>query len=391
MVRKTRKQKAGKLVGHGSFGCGFVPSLRCKGEDATPPDTLFSKLMLKGEAEKEMKLVEDIALVDPEMRYSIYSRPADVCNLNPENLVLHKNDMEECPILVGLAAKNTSKPFLNSITQHQNNLTLLRAPAAKKDLFAVIDEYITDTNPNKYTILPFVFRSIRNLFEGLVHYHGQGFYHMDVKSENIVVNYDADMPSVAKFIDFGLSASSRKIETVGVEAVLRQYMRINKVYPIELYFSNFPKEIVRSINRSYLTHHINVFYDTLADGSFPYSIFINSSRYPRIDDTVLQSLLIHPKDPNDKKIYFVHSDLYGLGLTLYSMMEYMGCMIFQGSFQRTSSAIAIPEEEQKKLDKFLMNLYEKVISKLVSISLKDRFNSAEEALLAYDKCLTYLN
>ena len=389
--RKTRKQRAGALVGQGSFGCGFVPSLRCEGEEATPPDTLFSKLMFESEAKKELQRAEYVAHVDPAMTYSIYSKPEDMCKLHPEDIVVRQKELEECSLLTNLTRKNRTKPFLNHVSA-LTDLTLLRAPAASKEVHTFVTTYMKDTNPEKYKVIPAVFRSLRNLLEGLTLYHSQRFYHMDIKLENAVFVYDNRVPIQTKFIDFGLSVAGDQIDQYGADVLLRRYMYINTVFPFELYYATMPHKLRMGLNPSFLQEKIESFYDELEGyGPIPYDIFYNSRGSERITYSFAfkffrDSLSKLP----DSETYFRCSDLHALGKLLYTVMELVGNIGIENYNMKYGTDYRIPDPDaHKKIETFCGELYSNVIQQLMDLNPTNRIPAAE-ALSRYDACLKHL-
>lgn len=57
-----------------------------------------------------------------------------------------------------------------------------------------------------------LWRALRNLYAGIVHYHAHDMVHLDIKPANVVMIGSATAPTSMKFIDFGLSATRRAVE-----------------------------------------------------------------------------------------------------------------------------------------------------------------------------------
>ena len=95
MALKTRKRslRGGKYVGEGSYGCGYSPAIRCKGQAVRPPG-MFSKVMNKNDAEEEQAIGKWFQKVDPLQKYFIYSKK--YCVLHADMLEMPENNMKPC-------------------------------------------------------------------------------------------------------------------------------------------------------------------------------------------------------------------------------------------------------------------------------------------------------
>ncbi len=303
------------MTGFGAFGCGFVPALRCADETESSNDSVFSKLMFKGHADTEMALVADIATVDPGMDYALY--PNKVCRVNPQNLETHAANLEACPLKARLPKTKTS------LANAAEDLYLLKAPAAQMDLYEYIN-VLTQSQNIQRLWLPF-FRSLENLFRGLESFHSKGFYHMDIKIENVAMLLEAGTSeaSTAKFIDFGLSVSEPMVRTPeGMQKALASHAQFYKLYGIEMPFAAAPKAQRDALTDGQLTYFIKKYYDVL-DFNYnnPYDMYITNGR-PKITPQVMREIfeVMDDVDSGDKRKYFEKSDMHAMGIMLHNIM-----------------------------------------------------------------------
>lgn len=181
MPSQTRKQKkrGGRYIASGTYGCGYRPAIRCKGE-ANRIQGAISKVMDRVHAEEEFAVYSLLQPVDPQQLFFLY--PLRMCELG--RLELPENSLVPCK-----AAKR--------------NLTLL--------------QYMDGgTNLHQFTLeardaVPF-FQDLVHLFGGLYILDQNGIVHGDVKLENAVVKRLPSGRFSFKFIDFGFTTHLDKLE-----------------------------------------------------------------------------------------------------------------------------------------------------------------------------------
>lgn len=175
----TRRLRGGKYTGKGTYGCGFAPALRCEGETVRKFG-LFTKLMMKDEAEKEEAKVAIIQPVDPAMKYILY--PVKICKVNKSVLGANnpENDVQSCPL----------GRFPRDLDQAR----------AVQYIDGGID--FEKFQVEAYKVLP-VFESLPNLFLGLYKIHKAGVSHNDIKPSNMVVKENEDGTFTSRYIDIG--------------------------------------------------------------------------------------------------------------------------------------------------------------------------------------------
>ena len=195
-TRKTRKarQRGGRKIGEGSYGCVFSPALRCKGDSERTPDTI-SKLMHKLYATAEFNTATVIREIDPEQKFSIY--PSRMCELDPANIYANAaNDRY-------LDCKRLAVSSIDEMAAFADEYRVIEMPYGGVELN---DFKVTDIKE----ILSF-FDSLLPLIRGMVLMHSKRYYHFDIKAGNIVTKRLEDGKYLTRLIDFGFGTKGRDL------------------------------------------------------------------------------------------------------------------------------------------------------------------------------------
>jgi serine/threonine protein kinase len=191
MRRTHHRHRGGKMVSKGAYGCGFIPALLCEGNMERDKDG-FSKFMKKENAEKEWEERDIISKIDPHYQYSVY--PSRKCAFNI-NKASSFNDINSCgEQILSNVNVNTFKDDIKT------KYALLQMPVGGVALSKI--------NLNQQTA-PFILKSFKQLFDGLIFMHANSFYHLDIKTDNIVAMKNANNQYNFRYIDFGLSRSAQ--------------------------------------------------------------------------------------------------------------------------------------------------------------------------------------
>lgn len=181
--RKTRKQKAGKFVGKGAYGCGFAPSLRCAG-DTKPGE--FSKLMELKYANEEYAVRSLLEPIDPKQIFFLY--PLKLCKPTPDlEPLLNRNttfkNLRNCHII----SINDPKARLIFYQNGGPDLSIIENLPAQDygDFFAEMSQ----------------------LLQGLRLLHSHNICHLDIKPENLVVKAEGGSFHF-RYIDFGFAINT---------------------------------------------------------------------------------------------------------------------------------------------------------------------------------------
>jgi serine/threonine protein kinase len=201
--RMTRSKRGGKIVGVGSYGCVFKPSLPCKGQVSPDPGTI-SKFMGKRHSSKEINEYKRMDEIDPTNNFHLKG-PKECIPKYESKTVLEeiKNcNIDEMKQIIPLI--NPLKPFIpnqpnlppNIKTILTQNMSLLIEPDGGVDL-----SKLEQGSRLPKEILRLLIEC-RRLFNGVVVMDKKKFNHMDIKPENVV--YDIAKNRI-NYIDFGMS------------------------------------------------------------------------------------------------------------------------------------------------------------------------------------------
>ncbi len=357
---KTRKakQKGGKFIAEGSYGCGFAnPPLPCKGEKTRRSNTYLSKLMSSKNAKDEQEMAKPFQKVDPQQQY--FLTPSSSCKLNKKQIV-PANNFTSC--------KKQKTGELLFFEYGGQDLEQLQLP-------------VTDC-------IPF-FESLTNLFDGLSLIHKSNIYHMDIKPPNLVTMKKKDGTYHTRFIDFGLAIfPPNDITTMKVYQTIYKYWSFDVIVA---YFGQLEKAL----------RHFSSWKQTqmyFAPQCIP------DQQFDAFDDTTLQA--IYQPVIGNTSLLLSKADVFALGLTLsYVMYNLTGHMPSDKNTVRNSGK-NIPTKKPEELSNsnpfthFHKELADKVtgpfydmISHMLYIDPQKRY-SAEEAKEHYQKILprirTYL-
>jgi serine/threonine protein kinase len=305
-TRLASLRKGGSMIAQGTYGCGFIPALKCKGNAERRPNT-FSKLMIKAELNKEIESVSIIARIDPDQKYSVYHTAT--CELNKQSIT-PENKIDNCKLYKKHAADS-----------------ILQMPIGGEQL----DKVILD----EYDIVPYL-KSMRNLIIGLKEMHSAGYYHLDIKPANILCKRlpttNPENPTfLTRFIDFGMSRTTEQF----IAGHTKYPMQSNyRYWPFDFrflaaYLNNMEIEDARLLPG--LSDMLNEFYnESLSEkrfgylDGFPYmpygSYFKNKQRIytPSMAHYVFRHLeKKYKEDPiNAVNEQLARTDIYGLGITM---------------------------------------------------------------------------
>ena len=184
-MKKTRKQKGGKIIGKGMSGVVHYPALQCK--DASAPldlNSYVSKVSSKKSAEKEFKNTEALRALKGTDEFAIY--PEFMCEYNDkQNLLFSK---------FGGYSLVHYYSFLENLAYTKN--------ADKKEFN---EEYFND-----------VFKGLEILKEKVKWLNENCIYHNDISFDNILYNEENKRVYLIDFEDRGSSRNDSK----GVQSLI---------------------------------------------------------------------------------------------------------------------------------------------------------------------------
>ena len=177
-LSKTSKQRAGRIVFSGTYGCAFRPAIKCKDESTRRPG-MISKLIKSSDAYGEMKLKRVFEPIDPDQDFFYY--PEHECD--PDLTPNEEDNFADCDVA-------------NVSNMSNENAVLLLSQDGGDDLAHI------RLDPADYAAF---FESLLTVFEGLILIHKKGHVHLDIKPSNIVSKKMPDGSFKTRIIDLGLS------------------------------------------------------------------------------------------------------------------------------------------------------------------------------------------
>jgi serine/threonine protein kinase len=257
------KKLGGALIGRGSFGCVFKPSLKCPGEKGGKEDVV-SKVFFSEDSKKEAKDEININILINKIKDSGKWAHTWYKNCIPqkyEELYEDEPEIEDCLYDNDVTESDYDK-YRRMLQGSYAGVTLL-------DLMNKDFKSSTFTDKGKFTNVFFkLMKLMKPLFIGLKEMYRKSISHNDIKDENIMVDGDG-----CKYIDFGL-ACEFKDKKFYEKRSKTEYIhdRIYPPYPYEYIFlytySELLKEndkrdiqlnIYRSLHDRYVIVHDQIF------------------------------------------------------------------------------------------------------------------------------------
>jgi serine/threonine protein kinase len=232
MVKQFTRKKGGKLIGKGTYGCIYSPSIKCEGNADRVPNSI-SKLVHVRSVNDEFKSRNMLKNIDPQQSYFIY--PLRKCDMNVNALDPVENNIKNCSRQIRILNR---EKFTNS--------KLILYKEGGIDCKKII------LRPSE--IFPF-FRDFLHVLEGLKVLQENNLIHLDIKADNIVAKKMADSSFAFRFIDFGIATSTQTFREYAKDIFLNDYF----IWPYDARF--LTRYTIHGINES----SILTFYDIALD------------------------------------------------------------------------------------------------------------------------------
>ena len=257
------KTIGGALIGRGSFGCVFKPSLKCPGEKGGNDD-IVSKIFFSETSKQEAKEEMDI-----DKKISNIKNNEDWAHIWYKNCIPPKYDelykdepeIEDC-LFDNDVNQETYNKYRRMLQGSYAGITLTNY--IKKEFKSGV---FSDKKKFLKSFLKLM-ELMKPLFIGLKEMYNKGISHNDIKDENIMIDDDG-----CKFIDFGLACEFKNKKYYEKRSKSEfVYDRIYPPYPYEFIFlytnplllkENDKKDVKLDIHRSlhdrYVLVHDQIF------------------------------------------------------------------------------------------------------------------------------------
>ena len=236
--RKTKTQKAGKVIQAGSYGCVFSnPALKCKGEQ-NPRDNI-SKLLTTKEAYNEwnenLKILPKINSIVNSNNYFLIANN-EPCTPNRLTSADKEDFDEKCKIFSNIS--------VNNINEKLESLKILHMP----DGGVNISEIFT-VNSLKYRFVDVNNALINLLKNGIIPMNSKelyNVYHLDIKSDNILFKNNN-----ARLIDWGLAITginNKLPNSLKKKNLYNNFILINNPYSSFMFCDTFNNFVMQRSN-----------------------------------------------------------------------------------------------------------------------------------------------
>ena len=225
------KQKGGKVIASGGFGCIFKPALKCENNPKNSDNVnKISKLMTTKHAKDEYKQIEsynNLLKIIPNYENYFLVNNVELCK--PDKLTKNdlKNYKKKCKAL------NKKGILSKSINNSLDQLMVINMPNGGIDVEKFVNEYFVSSNIIKLN------NSLINLLvNGIVPMNKLNIYHCDIKDGNVLVEF-LDKDLLTRLIDWGLSIIWTKKQNGIPRKLYRRPFQFNVPFSSVLFNKDF--------------------------------------------------------------------------------------------------------------------------------------------------------
>ena len=178
--------KGGVLLEEGGYGCVFHPALNNKGEDMNT-EKLVSKLQRNDtSALNEIEISNKVKNIDGYINHFAPIIKTSGVKISK----IQKDNLKNCSLITN---ERVTK-LINMKMDYVNGITFINYLVLNKGDTNFMNNFIS---------------SYTHLLKGLLLLEENNIVHLDIKGDNILFNYDSELPII---IDFGLSIDTTKLE-----------------------------------------------------------------------------------------------------------------------------------------------------------------------------------
>jgi len=201
-TKKKYKNKGGKAIASGGFGCVFKPALKCQGKPNREINKI-SKLMTERHAKEEYEEITNVKKkLDTIPNYEDYFLLYDATLCRPDEL--SKSDLSHFNDKCGALPKDDITK--NNINSKLDEIMSLNMPNGG----LAVDDYIFENGTFK-KIYDVHIKLVNLLKHGILPMNKHNIYHSDIKDSNVLVdNTEHDIKT--RLIDWGLTVEYKPSE-----------------------------------------------------------------------------------------------------------------------------------------------------------------------------------
>ena len=325
MNKKNKTQKrGGKVIGSGGFGCVLKPPIHCK----TVLDSIKSKsskigitkLMLKKYAKEEFnEIMKYRPLLKNIPNYNSYFLIEGFELCKPDKLT--KEDLkqfnEKCDSL------NSSGIVEYTVNNSLEKLLSINMPYGGIDIVEYVD---SNADKNEEKIVELNNTLIDLLINGILPMNNKNIYHGDIKSSNILVQYEKSMKT--RLIDWGLSTIYYSNEPIP------KIMK-NRPFQYNIPFSNILfTELFQKMYKDFLKETLEVTYENIRLFTINYVLAWVEKRGPghlKTINIIFDELFKDDLKTNEEDL---KSGLIQYDFTFYYIFEYISRVLMKYTKER---------------------------------------------------------
>jgi hypothetical protein len=229
---KSKNVRGGRAVDAGSYGCVFIPALKCKDSSNKYNPNYVSKLMYKEDAKSEMEEIKKIeAYVSKIPNNDKYFILSNIYQCKPDKIT-DKENLVTFDAQCRLFTKRSINS--NNLNENLDKLELINMPNGGLSIQKYIAKILELSN--KYNLFINLNTALIELLtKGIIPINKQRFNHYDIKSDNVLFSEDGH----ARLIDWGLAGSNDGITIPNV--IVNRSIAFNMPFS-DIFFNSYIKK-----------------------------------------------------------------------------------------------------------------------------------------------------
>lgn len=282
-TRKKSKNKGGKAIDSGGFGCVFSPALKCY--NSKNRTIGISKLSFVENSNVEWNVLKDVKkLLSKIPNYNNYFLISNISTCIPDKLTASdKENFNKCTSLEESGFNATN------INENLSKFKIINMPYGGENLDKIIDFNIVS-----FKELNLLLQNL--LINGIIPMNNLKIYHFDIKSSNIL--YKNGKIKIIDFGEIGFSTNSRVVPSI----LFNRAIQFNSPFSRILYDSFISENIRKFFIKHNITKNtkrekkVKIFKDVYTAyynlGNIGHELFLNKFLIPGIFNLIPNSLII---------------------------------------------------------------------------------------------------